>query len=277
MERLNSMDNTVLQTIGDDMRPVYQTMLDMNCGLQVVCVENIPWKEYEKEEAIIWYLDEDSYKNERGILFIRGDELEHVVEILKRSIGDIENVITIIDNTKTMFLHSLSRKRVLNLYQALIDICDDLEIKCPSLLFRNSIYFEDKRAVHTKVFDEEDNYKGDWVWVRGQGYYYMLQSLAHELRHMYQQKNDENFFKNYITPEEDRRANSHSEVEIDANAYGVLFVEWITGKNGLKYAFDNVTEYNHPYWTDLKILIKSRMDKIRKQEGVFKDKRPKTA
>lgn len=274
MKRLNSMDNAVLQTIGDDMRPVYQTMLDMNCGLQVVCVEKMPWKEYENEEAIIWYLGEYAYKNESGILFIKGDGLDHIVEILKRSIGDIENVITIIDNTKTTFLHGLSRKMVLNLYQALIDICDDLEIKCPSLLFRNSIYFEDKRAMHTKVFDEEDNYKGDWVCVRGQGYYYMLQSLAHELRHMYQKKNDENFFKNYITPEENRRANSHSEVEIDANAYAALVVEKMTGQDGLKYAFDNVAEYNHPYWTDLKFLIKSQMDKIRKQEGIFKDKRP---
>ncbi len=277
MKRLNSRDNAVLHTIGDDMRPVYQTMLDMNCGLQVVCVEIMPWKEYESEEAIIWCVDEESYENQRGILFVKGNEINDIVEILKRNISNMENAVTIIDSTNTKFLPTLSRNRVLNLYKELINICDDLEIKCPSLVFTNSIYFDDKRAMHIKVFDEEDNSKGDWVWVRGQRYYYMLQSLAHELRHMYQQKNDENYFENYITPEEDMHANRYSEVEIDANAYGVLYVERITGKNGLKYAFDNVEEYNHPYWTELKILIKNQMDKIKKQKEPFGAKQSITA
>ena len=115
------------------------------------------------------------------------------------------------------------------------------------------------------------------MWVRGQGYYYMLQSLAHELRHMYQQKNDENYFETYITPEEDIHANRYSKVEIDANAYGVLYVERITGKNGLKYAFDNAEEYNHPYWTELKILIQNQMDKIKKQKEQFGAKQSITA
>lgn len=277
MVRLNSRENVVLHTIGDDMRPVYQTMLDMNCGLQVVCVEIMPWKEYESEEAIIWYVDEESYENQRGILFVKGNKISDIVKILKRNISNMENAVTIIDSTNTIFLPTLSRKRVLNLYKELINLCDDLEIKCPSLLFTNSIYLYDKRAVHWKVWDEDDNSKGDWVWVRGQGYYYMLQSLAHELRHMYQQKNDENYFETYITPEEDIHANRYSKVEIDANAYGVLYVERITGKNGLKYAFDNAEEYNHPYWTELKILIQNQMDKIKKQKEQFGAKQSITA
>ena len=274
MKRLNSMDNTVLHVFNDDARPIYKTMLDMNCGFPVICVEIMPWKKYESEEAIIWSLDEDSYENESGILFIQGNSIDDMVEILKRSIGNIESVVTIIDRTKTTFLHSLSSKRVLNLYKALIDICDDLEIKCPLLIFTNSRHLDGKRGVHMKVLDEEDNYKGDLVCLKGQGYYYMLQSLAHELRHMYQQKNDENYFKNYITPEEGGLANTYSDEEIDADAYAALVVEQMTGQDGLKYVFDDMIEYNHPKWINLKFFIRTQMNKIKRQEGVFKDKRP---
>lgn len=274
MEILNSMDDTVLHVFNDDARPIYKTMLDMNCGLQVVCLEIMPWKEYESEEAIAWYLDEDSYKNERGILFVKGDGVDDIVEILKRSIGGIENVKTIIDSTKTKFLHSLSRNRVTNLYQALIDICDDLDIKCPLLIFTNSIYFGGKRGEHVALFDENGKHQEDVVWLSGQGYYHMIATLAHELRHMYQQKNNKNYFKDYISAEEDMCAYTYSEEEIDAEAYGALVVEQMTGQDGLKYVFDDMIEYNHPKWINLKFFIRTQMNKIKRQEGVFKDKRP---
>ena len=218
MEILNSMDNTVLHVFNDDARPIYKTLLDMNCGLQVVCVEIMPWKEYESKEAIIWYVDEDSYENERGILFIKGDGINDIFEILKRSICHIEDVVTVIDNTNTPLLHTMSEKNIIDLYKALIDICDELKIKCPILLFVDSMSMLYKRGEHEAIYDENDEYIGDIVRISKQGYYYMLQSLAHELRHMYQQKNDENYFEKYITPEKGGLANTYSKEEIDADA-----------------------------------------------------------
>lgn len=269
MEKLNSMDNTVLQLIDDDMRPVYQTMLDMNCGLQVVCVEIMPWKEYESEEAIIWHLGENSYENKRGILFVKGSEINDIVEILKRNISNIENAVTIIDSTKTTFSPTLSREWVLNLYKALIDICDDLKIKCPMLMFANSIHLKNKRGEHMAMFDENGEHREDVVWVREQSYYRMMATLAHELRHMYQQRHNKNYFKEYISAEDDMFAYTYSKEEIDAEAYAALVVGKMTGKDGLQYVFDNIIEYNNPEWILLKFNIRMRMNEIRNQEGSY--------
>lgn len=277
MQKSNTTHTIAAIVFNGDARPIYQTMVEMNCGLQVICVARIPWKEFENEEAVIWYLNEDCHKNQRGILFVKGNGIDDVVDILRKRILNIEDIATIIDEVTSKLLHTLSGKRVMNLYKTMLEICDDLNIECPFLTFVNAMSLDDRKGAYEEWFNEKGEHQGHMVWLVGQGYYYMVHSLAHELRHIYQRQNDEKYYEHRITRDEDVLGYLYSKEEIDADAYGALVTGRLSGRDGMQYVFEDAAEHNLSCWSKLTSLIKVRMDEIRNQENLFGDKQPKTA
>lgn len=104
-------------------------------------------------------------------------------------------------------------------------ICDDLDIEAPGISFLDAEDFP--TATTMAVFNRLDgniyynlNYIPDFP--DAEALYYVFFSTAHELRHKYQFKENDNIFNGYVTSNKtDLKSYNQQWVEIDANTYAV--------------------------------------------------------
>ncbi len=152
----------------------------------------------------------------------------------------------------------IATQRLQTIYQHTVAISKQLSIKTPLILVTK---LKDQRAYRYTFLDDNDDPKGDIVYVSLQGTPRMIHSLAHELRHCWQEYNAEGYFKGYVESKTRDPAYLEQKEEIDADAYASLYLNSL-GYDGISMAFESNEEYLEPYWKDYITRIKKRMDEI---------------
>ncbi|MGN1316669.1 MAG: hypothetical protein ACI4VW_06335 [Acutalibacteraceae bacterium] len=104
-------------------------------------------------------------------------------------------------------------------------ICDDLNVDVPDIAFVNADAFPTKTTI--AVFNPDDGivyYNLDYIpnTTFAESMYYVFFASAHELRHIYQYKNNDKAFAGHIpSSKTDLKSYNQQEVEADANKYAV--------------------------------------------------------
>lgn len=101
----------------------------------------------------------------------------------------------------------------------ILDVCDELEIPVPKISYDTSVFFSS--TMMAMCYD-------DTIYIKpSKPNPDLLFSIAHELRHMWQLKNNESFyFRNYknVTQLDAEHYNLQI-AEVDANAFAAIIME----------------------------------------------------
>lgn len=149
------------------------------------------------------------------------------------------------------------------IYQNALDICKKLDIQCPQIVQGTDSYIgPDRGALRFTGLDDNDQPTGDYVFLKRRGINYQIHSLAHELRHCWQEYKGTGLFMNY----QELASNNYIEFnmqpeEIDAEAYACLYMEKKFGFiDGTSFMF--YTDKDESSWHFLTKKIKEHMQKI---------------
>lgn len=149
------------------------------------------------------------------------------------------------------------------IYKNALDICKKLDIQLPQILQATDSYIgPEMGGKRFTALDENDRPIGDLVFLKRRGINYQIHSLAHELRHCWQEYKETGFFINYqeLTKNNYIEFNMQPE-EIDAEAYACLYMEKKFGfVDGTSFMFNS--DEDESSWHILTKKIKEYMRKI---------------
>ena len=196
---------------------------------------------------------EDDLKDMRGKVLPYLEELKNI---------DIEELQCI----PVLGIPLAHRKEV---YRHAATISEKLEIVCPQIvpILENAEEIKGSNAARKTFYDpnviDKDIPIGDYIFIRNRGLSRMVHSIAHELRHCWQEyKSWEWFYKNYKTLSQvSVIEHANQPEEIDAEAYASLFVEKYLGvQDGTTLMFE--TPEDAEGWEELISKVKKRMKQI---------------
>lgn len=161
----------------------------------------------------------------------------------------------------------LSHRKII--YNHAVNISKSLGIVCPQILSFpvGSAQLENDNGRRQTIYDENimdrDVSIGDCIYIKNRGRSYMVHSLAHEMRHSWQEYvSDEGFYKNYKQIwETDPISHAMQKEEIDAEAYASLYLEKkVNLANGIRFIYPD--EETAATWKWYDKLVIERMKKI---------------
>ena len=151
-----------------------------------------------------------------------------------------------------------------DMYKHAILISEYLDIVCPQIIATNPGGLGTDSGRRMTYFDESITDKdvpiGDTIFIINRGRSRQIHSVAHELRHCWQEyKSNEGFYKNYKVHTDSNTLDFiEQKEEIDADAYACLYVEKFLGiSDGTTLMYDSAEDA--AYGKDYTQKIKERM------------------
>lgn len=152
-------------------------------------------------------------------------------------------------------------------YKHAISISNSLNIVCPQIVALPDMDLPDVRGRRITVFDDriidKDIPIGDYIYVKNQGRSRMIHTIAHELRHCWQEyRSNEGFYVNYKEFNvRDGLKYDYQIEEIDAEAFACLYAEKSLGVNdGTELMYDSIEDVE--FFKDLTFKVKECMCKL---------------
>lgn len=152
-----------------------------------------------------------------------------------------------------------------DMYKHAILISEYLDIVCPQIIATNPGGLGTDSGRRMTYFDESITDKdvpiGDTIFIINRGRSRQIHSIAHELRHCWQEyKSSEEFYKNYKVHTENNTLDFiEQKEEIDADAYACLYVEKYLGiSDGTALMYDSAEDavYGKNYTQKIKERMK---------------------
>ena len=263
-----------LKLMVDETANIYRYLVrneEVLVNMQFLVIDKFPFwvTDEHKTEPMIALIKPEA---KTGLCLVRNTgstSIEKVMEEIyagKRAIQCYE-----VESTKDLVgleaCGRISPKRLKLIYQHGLRISNLLNIQMPSLVVVENHEIEGNRALRRSPMDKNDKTTGDFIYLTLQGLPYMIHSLAHELRHSWQQYNGTGFFENYRDVSEMGGLYIYQPEELDADAFASIYVSSL-GYDGLRYRFSDMDEYNDPFWKIWISRIAKRMNEI---EPVYKN------
>lgn len=269
-----------------DMRSIYEVTQQIpnlltDMPAQYIVIENMQELIMDLNKDEDWCTDDFSKKKAIGLCDENG---EIGVLLLHKELDFKEFSLNIVNSehkdTVTMVRKESIKNRIpinfdtsvtpekLNLmYKHALILSEKLEVETLPVFIT---HLQEYRGRQVTLFRDDDSVAGRYIEVTKQGDLRMIATLAHEFRHIWQQKeeNRSRFYKNGVEKgilNEASIAYLHQAEEIDAEAYGCLYLESLGYKDTIRYAFDDDRQARDPYFAIHKMRIKSRMNEIRKE------------
>ena len=205
-----------------DYSPIYQTLLSLNESIlpTFLPVRRLPT---ECEEADCVMLSNDQKTD--GLLIVLGGTVE---EMQERIIRYYQSEKRPVYSYGPDLLYETCHK-MRDLYECALELSQILHINLPLFfLVKNEYLLPHHNAYRFTLCDEKNKPENDFIALRKRGKNYMLFSLAHELRHCWQDyvSEDDIFYKNYSPPWSTTITEYEKQPEeIDAEAFAVYYME----------------------------------------------------
>lgn len=251
-----------------DLKQLYTVILENPIILekfpcQFVIVENLPEYCVNPEhinKPIVCYFEED--KKTGLCLIVDSCDVETLPVMIKDNDKIPVYITDSIENTTGLNINpNVSVNRLVKMYQHTLELANKLCIRVPLVLISNP---EQKRAERCTFIDDEDNPVGDIIYISLQSMPRMTNSLAHELRHCWQEYKGNNFYNHYqdINMDYSNAKKYINQIEeIDADAYAAMYLNSL-GYDGIRMCFENDEEYHNPFWKKHIFMIEHRMEEI---------------
>ena len=236
--------------------------------MQIVVVDEmpiIPDADFQEDHVVC--ITEP--KGRSGICFIRknGNESNVVLNLLEKKICIRPRLVKSISDYIDLDIDTqITPRRLIEAYKHTIIISKMLQLETPLMLL---IKDPTRRAFRMTYFDNNNQPIADIIYVTLQGLPRMIHSIAHELRHCWQEYRGENYYINYSEYSSDQQDKFLTQKEeIDADAFGCLYLNAL-GYDGLSMAFENNDEYKDPFWKDYIALLQARTEEIKTEERIL--------
>ena len=192
------------------------------------------------------FLGEKSGETDICLIVVSPCMLETVDKIIRQEIECVRYYsMSLSDLNCFPFYTHIPGKQLIKIYKHALAIAEEMQIAIPTIMISEQIN-QNERANRLTKFkdDEEDNIPdGDIITIYKAGMIYMIHSLAHELRHHWQEYHAKGYFKNFITLRDavsELQYNYQIE-EIDAEAYACIYLNTL-GYDGMKYTCDQTID-----------------------------------
>ena len=204
--------------------------------------------------------------DDKNVMLVFGEsDLETMKYNLKGYIEELKNL----DMSKLEIIGGglipLAHRR--DSYKHAVSISKYLGIVCPQIIATNPGGLGTDSGRRMTYFDESITDKdvpiGDTIFIINRGRSRQIHSVAHELRHCWQEyKSNEGFYKNYVTHTGSNTVEqANQKEEIDADAYACFYVEKFLGvPDGTALMFDS--EEAAKDWKNYTQKVKERMKVI---------------
>lgn len=211
--------------------------------LQLVPVNELPdWvdEEYRTEPFIA--LTNKAWKSQI-LLVVESPAMKNAIEELtdvlqqKRMIHAFTSTSPVHDLLGVRVCTRVSSAKLLGLYKAAVSIADQLQITIPTIIVVEQEECPGMRGQTHTLLDDDDNPIGDIITVVLQGKAGMIHTLAHEMRHCWQEYKTESFYEDYKDISEIGLDYMDQNEEIDADAYASLYLNSL-GYDGIKYCVE---------------------------------------
>ena len=211
--------------------------------MQIIPVKALPdWikDEHRKESCIA--LRNRNWKCQI-LLVVETPEMKNAIKELtdilqkKRSLVTYDTVLPIYDLIGGNICTRVSANKMIKLYEAAVSIAQALHIHVPSIVVVEQDDCPGVRGQRHTLLDDDDNPIGDIITIVLQGKIGMLHTLAHEMRHCWQEYNTDYFYKSYKDYSEIGLSYMEQIEEIDADAYASSYLDSL-GYNGIEYCVD---------------------------------------
>lgn len=203
---------------------------------------------------------------DKNVMLMFGEsDLQTMKSNLRAYLEEFKSLDTITLEVRTEFSMPLAHRK--DMYKHAILISEYLDIVCPQIIATNPGGLGTDSGRRMTYFDEsipdEDVPIGDTIFIINRGRSRQIHSVAHELRHCWQEyKSNEGFYKNYVTHTGSNTVEqANQKEEIDADAYACFYVEKFLGvPDGTALMFDS--EEAAKDWKNYTQKVKERMKVI---------------
>ena len=231
-------------------------------SFQIFPVDEFPdWvnEEFRTEPCIA--LTNEGWKSQI-LLVVESPAMKNAIEELtdelqqKRTIQAFTCTVPVQDLLGVRVCTRVSSAKLLGLYKAAVSIADQLQITIPTIIVVEQEECPGIRGQRHTILDDDDNPIGDIITIVLQGKAGMIHTLAHEMRHCWQEYKTESFYNNYKDISEIGLDYMDQNEEIDADAYASLYLNSL-GYDGIKYCveIDEVGAFT-PYLNKVKARMK---------------------
>ena len=204
--------------------------------------------------------------DDKNVMLMFGEsDLQTMKSNLRAYLEEFKSLDTITLEVRTEFSMPLAHRK--DMYKHAILISEYLDIVCPQIIATNPGGLGTDSGRRMTYFDEsipdEDVPIGDTIFIINRGRSRQIHSVAHELRHCWQEyKSNEEFFKNYKVHTDSNTLDFiEQKEEIDADAYACLYVEKYLGiSDGTTLMYDSAEDA--AFGKDYTQKIKERMKNI---------------
>ena len=203
---------------------------------------------------------------DKNVMLMFGEsDLQTMKSNLRAYLEEFKSLDTITLEVRTEFSMPLAHRK--DMYKHAILISEYLNIVCPQIIAMNHGDLGTDSGRRKTYFDESITDKdvpiGDTIFIINRGRTRQIHSIAHELRHCWQEyKSNEGFYKNYVTHTGSNTVEqANQKEEIDADAYACLYVEKYLGiSDGTVLMYDS--EEAAKDWGNYTKKVKERMKNI---------------
>ncbi|MBR6719662.1 MAG: hypothetical protein IKL74_01990 [Clostridia bacterium] len=203
---------------------------------------------------------------DKNVMLMFGEsDLQTMKSNLRAYLEEFKSLDTITLEVRTEFSMPLAHRK--DMYKHAILISEYLNIVCPQIIAMNPGDLGTDSGRRKTYLDESITDKdvpiGDTIFIINRGRTRQIHSIAHELRHCWQEyKSNEGFYKNYITHTGSNTVEqANQKEEIDADAYACLYVEKYLGiADGTVLMYDS--EEAAKDWGNYTKKVKERMKNI---------------
>ena len=237
-------------------------------SFQIFPVDELPdWvnEEYSTESCIA--LTNEAWKSQI-LLVVESPAMKNAIEELtdilqhKRMLHAFTPTFPVQDLLGIRVCTRVSSAKLLGLYKAAVSIADQLQIPIPTIIVVEQEECPGMRGQRHTILDDDDNPIGDKITIVLQGKAGMIHTLAHEMRHCWQEYKTESFYQNYKDISEIGLGYMDQYEEIDADAYASCYLESL-GYDGIRQCvdFDEVGTF-----TQYLNKVRARMKQLKKSE-----------
>ena len=209
-----------------DFSKVYKFILDYCRDNTPTLLVFEPDKDIFDEHLFCWISADDTKRN---ILAIEHNSFDTMISSIKEAFEAGPDVISIpmLDNL------IVPSARIGQYYKSAIDICNLLQIPCPQIfVMRKELFhhhFPESKAIHNEDFDDKNNLIAEYICFTEAGQKSNIYSLAHELRHCWQSRQD-SYYQSYSQLEASNYIEFNLQPEeIDAEAFALYYMEDVLG------------------------------------------------
>ena len=277
-EFLNAVQNVEVESVADELgkkekSEVFLSLCDMSELYSILlekCDGDIPSILVVKKMAGIFsgmshqFFKIDASNNNIMLIFEESDMATMKSNLLKY----LEEFKNIDKSTLEVIVGlgmPLAHRR--DIYKHAISISNSLNIVCPQIIALPDKDLPDVRGRRITVFDDrvidKDIPIGDYIYVKNQGRSRMIHTIAHELRHCWQEyRSNEGFYINYREFDVRTRLEyNFQREEVDAEAFASLYAEKSLGVNdGTELMYDSIEDIE--FFKDLTFKVKECMCKL---------------